>query len=116
MYGGRRGVVAERPKFSKARRRSLMKALVVAIVAVVALGLVAGYVLAADQKPAGKPQTTRPIMGGRIDKKVFVDYEGKRIYFCCNMCPPEFMKDPAKHIKKMEEAGIVLEKAPAREK
>ena len=55
-------------------------------------------------------------VGNPINKKIFVDYEGKRIYFCCFMCPQEFKKDPAKYIQKMEAAGIVLEKAPVVEK
>ena len=52
-----------------------------------------------------KPQTTCPVMGGKIDKKVFVDYEGKRVYFCCPGCIGTFKKDPAKYLKKMKEAG-----------
>jgi YHS domain-containing protein len=52
-----------------------------------------------------KPQTTCPVMGGKIDKKVFTDYDGKRVYFCCPGCIDTFKKDPAKYLKKMQEAG-----------
>jgi YHS domain-containing protein len=52
-----------------------------------------------------KPQTTCPVMGGKIDKKVFADYDGKRVYFCCPGCIETFKKDPAKYLKKMQEAG-----------
>ena len=62
---------------------------------------------------AVKAQTTCPIMGGKIDKNVFADYEGKRVYFCCAGCVAEFKKDPATHVKAMEDQGIVLEKTPA---
>jgi YHS domain-containing protein len=46
------------------------------------------------------------------NKEVYTDYEGKRVYFCCPGCLPEFKKDPAKYIKKLEDAGVTLEKAP----
>ena len=62
----------------------------------------------------GKPQTTCPVTGDAINKKFYTDYEGKRIYFCCNMCPKMFAKDPEKYMKKMKEAGIVSEDAPAK--
>ena len=67
--------------------------------------------------PASKsvttPQTTCPVMGGPINKKIFVDYQGKRVYFCCSDCPAEFNKDPGKYVKKLEDAGVTLEKTPA---
>ncbi len=65
--------------------------------------------LAADQ---GKPQTVCPVLGGNIDKKVYVDYKGKRVYFCCQGCDAEFKKDPEKYLKKIQEQGITLEKCP----
>ena len=65
-------------------------------------------------KTEGQAQTTCPVMdGNKINKAIYTDYQGKRIYFCCQACPPEFAKDPDKYIKQMEAAGIVLEKAPA---
>ena len=73
----------------------------------------AGMVLAAGEAPKGKPQTTCPVMGGEVDKSVYSDYEGKRVYFCCDACRKDFQKDPAMYIKKMEDQGITLEKTPA---
>ncbi len=58
---------------------------------------------------AGKPQTTCPVMGGAIDKNIYLDYQGQRIYFCCPACIPEFKKDPAKYVKKLEAQGVQLE-------
>lgn len=72
--------------------------------------ILAASALWADEK--GKAQTLCPIMGGPIDKTAYVDYEGKRVYFCCNGCKSEFLKDPKKYIQKMESQGIVLEKVP----
>jgi YHS domain-containing protein len=71
-----------------------------------------GPVLAAEQSAAGKPQTICPVLAFPINKSLFVDYQGKRIYFCCDGCQKEFNKDPAGHVKKMEDQGIVLEKTP----
>ena len=43
-------------------------------------------------------QTQCPVLGGPIDKKVYLDYEGRRVYFCCEMCKTTFLKDPAKYL------------------
>ena len=42
-----------------------------------------------------RPQTTCPVMGGKINKELFADYDGKRIYFCCPGCVKKFEADPA---------------------
>jgi len=57
-------------------------------------------------------QVTCPVMGGKIDKAFFADYDGKRVYFCCAECVAQFKKDPAKYVNKLEDAGVVLEKTP----
>jgi len=46
-------------------------------------------------------QKTCPIMGGPINKNVFIEYKGKKVYFCCAGCKPEFEKDPQKYIGKL---------------
>ena len=62
---------------------------------------------------SGSAQTTCPIMdGNKIDKKIFADYGGKRVYFCCPGCDAKFKKDPTGIIKKMEDAGVTLAKTP----
>jgi YHS domain-containing protein len=60
-----------------------------------------------------KPQTVCPVMGGKISKSAHVDFEGKRVYFCCKGCIPEFNKDPAKYLKKLDSMGQVAETLPA---
>ena len=61
----------------------------------------------------GQPQTTCPVMdGNKINKSIYTDYQGKRIYFCCGACPAMFAKDPDKYMKQMQDAGIRLEDAP----
>jgi YHS domain-containing protein len=71
-----------------------------------------GYALAADSPGKGNPQTACPVMGGQVDRNVYTDYQGKRIYFCCSGCIDDFKKDPDKYLKKMEQQGILLEKTP----
>lgn len=96
-----------------------MKNGVMVMAAAVALGLGAGFVCAADAEPAAKEaaavkkQTLCPVMGGPINSSIFVDVDGKRVYFCCKACLPEFNKEPAKFVTKMEKDGVTLEKAPA---
>ena len=47
-------------------------------------------------------QTTCPIMdGNKIDKNVFVEYKGKKVYFCCADCKAAFEKEPEKYIAKL---------------
>lgn len=60
-----------------------------------------------------KKQTVCPIMGGSIDRSIYADANGKRVYFCCNGCPATFKKDPAKYIAIMEKDGITLDKTTA---
>jgi len=50
-----------------------------------------------------RPQTTCPVTGKPIDKKLFVDYNGKRIYVCCPDYLAQVRKKPAKYIKKLTE-------------
>ena len=52
-----------------------------------------------------KTQTTCPIMMVDIKKRFYVDYEGKRYYFCCNACVSQFKRNPEKWIKKLKEMG-----------
>jgi YHS domain-containing protein len=52
-----------------------------------------------------KAQSTCPVLGNPIDKTVFVDYDGQRIYFCCKGCVSEFEKDPAKYMKVLADRG-----------
>ncbi len=59
-----------------------------------------------------KPQNICPVMGGKINKNVFSDHEGKRVYFCCAGCISTFKKNPDTHIKKLESDGVVLDKTP----
>ncbi|MBN2489853.1 MAG: efflux RND transporter periplasmic adaptor subunit [Planctomycetes bacterium] len=67
-----------------------------------------------EEKPtaAGGPQTHCPVMGGAIVRDVFLDHEGKRIYFCCPPCIDKFKAAPEKYLAALRAAGVVLEDAP----
>lgn len=45
-------------------------------------------------------------MGGKINKAVYTDCKGQRIYFCCKGCVAKFEKDPDKYLAQMKERGI----------
>ncbi|MGD9874865.1 MAG: efflux RND transporter periplasmic adaptor subunit [Kiritimatiellia bacterium] len=59
-------------------------------------------------EPAADPkvQTMCPVMGGKISKEHYADYNGMRIYFCCPSCKEPFLKDPETYLQKMREAGV----------
>jgi YHS domain-containing protein len=69
----------------------------------------------AETKPASQAatQTKCPVLAGDINKQVYADYKGKRIYFCCAGCDAQFKQDPEKYMKMLKEQGVTLEPAPA---
>jgi len=71
---------------------------------------------AASAKTAApaKTQSTCPVMGGEVDKKLYVDADGKRIYVCCTGCLEKVKADPGKYIKLLEAQGVVLDKTPTK--
>jgi len=43
-------------------------------------------------------QTTCPVIDGNpIDKNVFTEYKGKKVYFCCQDCVAKFKAEPEKY-------------------
>lgn len=84
---------------------------------VVTTMLVTGCMLAKENVAKTRPQTTCPVMGDRIaclilDRNIYTDYEGKRIYFCSRDCLEKFKKNPEKYIKRLEDQGVLFEEAP----
>ncbi len=78
--------------------------------------LSAGFVLLGCGPGEGEAkagsQTTCPVMGRKIDKSLYEDYQGKRVYLCCPGCPKMFQADPEKYMKKMADEGVILDDAP----
>ena len=50
---------------------------------------------------AAVEQTVCPVSGDPIDKKVSIDYQGKKVYFCCTACIAPFNADPNKYMDKL---------------
>ena len=46
-------------------------------------------------------QTTCPVMGGAINKSLYTEYKGKKVYFCCAGCKEKFEKEPEKYLSKL---------------
>jgi len=54
-----------------------------------------------QEKHACKENQTKCFCGSKIDKNIYADHDGKRIYFCCAQCRDNFKKNPDKCIKEM---------------
>jgi YHS domain-containing protein len=89
-----------------------MARLLTIIVALVVVGMMAGSGFAVEKAASGNPQTLCPVLQGPVNKNVYTDYEGQRIYFCCSPCIEQFKKEPGKYLKKMNEAGVTPEASP----
>ncbi len=46
-------------------------------------------------------QTNCPVMGGKINKNIYTEYKGKKVYFCCPSCVEKFKKNPEKYVDKL---------------
>jgi hypothetical protein len=62
--------------------------------------------------PAKIYQMRDAFSGKLVNRRIYTDYEGKRIYFCCPNSRDDFLKDPEKYINKFKELGITLQDAP----
>ena len=81
-------------------------------IAILVLVLAASFLLAGPSLAAVIKQQKCPVMGYKPTPKLFTDYQGKRIYFCCASCVPAFKKTPDTYMKKIRDAGIHLDDAP----
>ncbi|MFO7600859.1 MAG: hypothetical protein R6X27_13775 [Candidatus Desulfacyla sp.] len=79
---------------------------------ILAVASAVSFLFAASSMAGEVRQEKCPIMGYKPSDKLFVDYQGKRIYFCCASCPETFMKDPDTYMKKLQAEGITLEDSP----
>ena len=69
------------------------------------------YIL--DKKSQAPGIQTQDLVSGKpINKNVYEDYNGKRIYFCCEFHKKPFRKDPEAYFKQFQDKGIVLEDVP----
>ena len=42
-----------------------------------------------------------PVMEAPINKELYTEYKGKKVYFCCPGCKEKFAKEPDKYIPKL---------------
>ena len=86
--------------------------------ALVAFALVAALAFAFGSPVDAKEpnQEKCPVLSSPVNKKIYTDYQGKRIYFCCPPCIQEFKKNPDKYMKQFEKEGVILEDAPTAKK
>jgi YHS domain-containing protein len=73
---------------------------------IISMSVIFIFLLTLTGAAFAKEQVNCPVMGGKINKELYADHDGKRVYFCCAMCPDTFKKDPAKYIEKMKKDGI----------
>jgi YHS domain-containing protein len=57
-------------------------------------------------------QTMCPVSGKPIDPEHFVEYKGKKVYFCCPKCPAAFEKEPEKYLSKLPQFAKTEGKKP----
>lgn len=92
-----------------------MKNLIILFAALTSVSL-----LHADEKPLRDVKdmvcpvkATEGCEGGYCSKKVkrdiFVEYEGRKVYFCCKGCVKVFEKDPKTFLKKTQEQWQVID-------
>ncbi len=54
-------------------------------------------------------QTQCPVSKEPIDRNIFDDHNGKRIYMCCKKCRSKFRRNPGKFVQALAAEGIILE-------
>ncbi|MDD5225692.1 MAG: hypothetical protein PHV97_00725 [Candidatus Omnitrophica bacterium] len=84
----------------------MKKMIVLALLVAFVMPLAVSQIFAADETAqAGIVDVGNklcPVMGGPVNGKDFVVYEGKRYGLCCPGCDKTFLNDPAKYIAQME--------------
>ncbi len=59
---------------------------------------------AADSVLFENIQVACPVSGEPLEEKsVYADYEGRRVFFCCENCVGSFAEDPHKYLKRLDE-------------
>ncbi len=84
-------------------------ALTVPLFALPLAGRAADTNSAAATPPKPDKMTTCPVSGEKLGEMappyVFV-YKGQEVKLCCSGCKKDFDKDPAKYIKKIQDAAV----------
>jgi len=83
-----------------------------ALIVLIALPALADSYAKMNEEKAQPNQKMCPVMGNPINKEVYSDYNGKRIFFCCKACVNVFRENPGQYISKSEKNGVVFDDAP----
>ena len=62
----------------------------------------------------GKPQAVDVLSGEPVDRNLYGDYGGKRVFFCHAGSKTRFELNVSENLQKIKGKGIVLENAPVR--
>ena len=62
----------------------------------------------------GQPQTVDVISGKPVNRMVYTDYDGERLYFCCDESKKAVQKNAQWYLQQIREKGIVLDRVPSR--
>ena len=85
-------------------------ALTVPFLALPLAGLAADTNSAAATPPKPDKLTTCPVsgekLGGDMGKPYIFVYQGQEVKLCCSGCKKDFDKDPAKYLKKIQDAAV----------
>jgi len=54
-----------------------------------------------DVQAKSSEQVKCPVMGGPVNKALFTEYKGKKVYFCCADCKGKFEANPEQYIDKL---------------
>lgn len=56
---------------------------------------------AVDKVVSTDEQTVCPIMGQPVNKELYTEYKGKKVYFCCAGCEEKFKQAPEQYLAKL---------------
>lgn len=60
-------------------------------------------------------QTRDAFSGKLVNRTIYADYKGKRIYFCCDNSKADFLNDPERYMRRFQELGVALHDVPTAE-
>src|SRR5262245_25388285 len=70
------------------------------LAAFAAVALLASYTLSVAEEKAPGPDVKCPVSGKAVNPKASVDFNGGKVYLCCEGCPKEFNANTAKYTTK----------------
>ena len=73
--------------------------------------LVAAAPALAQESPPVEPLNKYcPVMEGeKVNPDLYVDYEGKRVWFCCESCVEDFKNDPTAYLAKLPQFAVAAD-------